>query len=434
MFIVECKADIHRYNKENNTPLHVAVTIGADSIVQMLLALGANPRMSKGDSNTPLQLAVKYGHCQIADMLIQGGALLDVLDKDNNTLLDLAIRGGHADVISLLIKHGMNPNIPNKAGEMPLHTAAHFSLFRPNGADCILALIACGANPNALDSDGNTPLHLLATHYGAVKQGFAFDQLLYTLNIFIDILLNSGANSSIQNKMGDTPLHLAAQKNNFIAYARLNLNGAMQLVGEAASRLYVYNNRGQTPLDEAITLKSPHVIGILLTAFVFKQNLLAHCDLDWTDKYANEHVTHIIMSMLRRTLNDDNDITAVQIGRQIQRYLRPELEAIKQHNAERNVKTLFEFLWEKHQDASPLSNDSDNSDDSNEHSPSTNESILTSGITSDTSSPSIATPPLTPSPPPIYTYNGSHHPGVFQTTPVDPEQCDLHTLTLPPPS
>ena len=54
------------------------------------------------DNNTPLLLAVRNSHTDIVTLLLNSGASTEAMDKDNNTPLLAAARSGHTDIVTLL--------------------------------------------------------------------------------------------------------------------------------------------------------------------------------------------------------------------------------------------------------------------------------------------------------------------------------------------
>ncbi|KAJ4461719.1 putative Darpin-darpin Rigid Fusion [Paratrimastix pyriformis] len=108
---------------------------------------------------TPLQCAVEASDPELADTLLQLGADVHTIGAGGETLLHRAVRvpftAKSLDILGLILKAGVQPNLPDGAGETPLHLAALAGC-----APYISTLLAEGADPcvteNAL---GWTPLH-----------------------------------------------------------------------------------------------------------------------------------------------------------------------------------------------------------------------------------------------------------------------------------
>jgi hypothetical protein len=95
--------------------------------------------------------------------------------------------------LQFLEERQMNPNTPNAAGNLPIHTAAYFGRM-----SIIEALLARNIDVNVEGPRGNTPLHFAASqgHFELVK-----------------LLVNRGANPAIRNKTGKTAYDIAKGDN-----------------------------------------------------------------------------------------------------------------------------------------------------------------------------------------------------------------------------
>lgn len=90
------------HNALQAAPIHLAVTGGYASIVQVLLEHGADPNVRQSGGLTPLHLAAKNGNLQIVLMLLLNGADLSLKTDDGRTALNLAQESGYAEVVELL--------------------------------------------------------------------------------------------------------------------------------------------------------------------------------------------------------------------------------------------------------------------------------------------------------------------------------------------
>jgi hypothetical protein len=87
----------------HEAPLHIAVEIGSEEFVQMLLQRGANPNLKNYLGHTPLHLAVEKNLYGIAKILLAHPATnLNIKNKRNLTALDLAL---HQDMQRLFSQH-----------------------------------------------------------------------------------------------------------------------------------------------------------------------------------------------------------------------------------------------------------------------------------------------------------------------------------------
>jgi ankyrin repeat protein len=116
------------------SPLMLAAAAGDVDVMRMLLAKGADPKLTTEDGTTPLMAAAGVGFS-------------DSMTKDGDE------RGLAA--IKLLIELGADPNASNKWGTTALHGAAY------TGANEIVRfLVGKGADLNATDQYGQTPLSI----------------------------------------------------------------------------------------------------------------------------------------------------------------------------------------------------------------------------------------------------------------------------------
>ena len=72
------------------SPLHYAVMTGRLSIIELLLARGADARSLARNGSAPLHTAVRHHRLEVAEMLIEHGAEVNVKDAGGMTPLGLA--------------------------------------------------------------------------------------------------------------------------------------------------------------------------------------------------------------------------------------------------------------------------------------------------------------------------------------------------------
>jgi ankyrin repeat protein len=82
----------------------------------------------------------------------------DDLQDDDHRMLVWAIRRGRFSAVPRLLAAGLDPNVPDNHGEMPMHLAAHAASL-----ETVDALIRAGANVNARNFDARTPLDVALT-------------------------------------------------------------------------------------------------------------------------------------------------------------------------------------------------------------------------------------------------------------------------------
>lgn len=117
------KIEINCRNESNGaTPLLLAVELGLEDIVNLLLEKGANANLEltamenyhvKFDAykkDTPLHIAIKLGHEKIVESLLLHGADVHALDLQNRNAMDLAKEVNNTKIIELLDGHDVNAN------------------------------------------------------------------------------------------------------------------------------------------------------------------------------------------------------------------------------------------------------------------------------------------------------------------------------------
>ncbi|XP_023233891.1 putative leucine-rich repeat-containing protein DDB_G0290503 isoform X1 [Centruroides sculpturatus] len=94
----------HRFeDHENETPLHIAASLGHLAFVQILVQAGASVDHMNNELFTPLMLAVENNHLSIVLYLLAAGAQLDARSEDGMTCLHLAAQNGHSEICSVLL-------------------------------------------------------------------------------------------------------------------------------------------------------------------------------------------------------------------------------------------------------------------------------------------------------------------------------------------
>ncbi len=223
-------ADVNGRNEDGWTALHCAASEGLRDIAELLLRRGANvhPRAVQRYwlPNDPISV-----HRQFAGI---------------TPLHNAAVSGGPG-VVELLIAHGAEVDARTESGKTPLHYAASHRYARGHEVsprrwhyrdrwrqcDVVKLLIAKGAGVNASDIDGATPLHyalqsgqreiaeaLIAAgaEIVAVKnegdQTMLHDALQQKDFALIGLLLANGADTEERDEDGNTLLHLAARDRN----------------------------------------------------------------------------------------------------------------------------------------------------------------------------------------------------------------------------
>uniref|UniRef100_A0A671XZE0 Transient receptor potential cation channel, subfamily A, member 1b n=1 Tax=Sparus aurata TaxID=8175 RepID=A0A671XZE0_SPAAU len=218
-------------------PLHWAVESNKEESCRTLLDLGADPNLLNTALMSPLHLAVSLGH----NNLVEVGTLESAHTTDanlqgdlGNTPVILACSINNFEALSILIKHGARLCKQNKLGHFPIHAAAFagakkaMEVILKNGEELGHQI---EQHINYLDKSRSSPLHL------AVRGG----------NIeAIRFCIANGARIDQQQNDKSTPLHLACTQ------------GATEVVklmlssfGQVGDIINLTDGANQTPLHRA---------------------------------------------------------------------------------------------------------------------------------------------------------------------------------------
>jgi ankyrin repeat protein len=182
---------------------------GHRTVVELLLARGADPRLAARTGATPLSAAVSMRQVEIVDRLLAAGATLEQRLPGEVTVLMLAAALGLPDVCTRLLAAGANINATDSQGLTPLHCAALFGFTTRDRRRLIAlldALLLAGADPDVQAAGGVTPLLLLL---GArAEPGTACDEDVVLAGMAR--LLDESATLQVRDPRGFGPLHLAA--------------------------------------------------------------------------------------------------------------------------------------------------------------------------------------------------------------------------------
>ena len=169
------------------TPLHEAAYSDSPEVIAKLLDLGAYVNLRGRDNDTPLMIAASKGAENNVRILLDAGADTDMRSIRGFTALQYAT-GENIGIMQLLLSAGADPNIQSKYGWVPLHVAMNVK-----DDQITELLLEAGADPNVQAYEGQTPLHL-AVQYGELRK--------------VARLLDAGADAGIADHEGVTPLGL----------------------------------------------------------------------------------------------------------------------------------------------------------------------------------------------------------------------------------
>jgi ankyrin repeat protein len=248
------------------------------SFISYLLTAGFNPNLIvPQNANRLLHLATVWvAHNEhalsIVQMLLAHGAEVDARNANGDTALQLAtamaVHYPQAfEVMKLLLIHGANIDTRNNSGNTPLHLAATVASQNPAARAVVEWLLFYGAEVDARNANSATAFHI-ATEY-AIDYPQAFEVM--------KLLLYYEADIDTTDEVDNTVLHIAAKNINGYAVARFLLEQ-----GADPDSLNTYL---KSPLHLAVESENVQIVQLLIKA---------NCLLDVPDEYGNSALTTAI--------------------------------------------------------------------------------------------------------------------------------------------
>ncbi|KAL1423119.1 hypothetical protein MTO96_021499 [Rhipicephalus appendiculatus] len=152
-------ASVDVLNSLRQTPLHLALIVGNEPAVEVLLREGASVLLRDRNGNTALHLALKYPSLGCMRLVLAhrlAAKIVDAPDFDGYSPLHLAVLLNKPEAVSLLIKANCDINVPDgRSGRTPLYHA--IALQREH---LVKQLVSHGASTEAQDYAGHSCLAL----------------------------------------------------------------------------------------------------------------------------------------------------------------------------------------------------------------------------------------------------------------------------------
>ena len=231
---------VDKRDKNNQTPLHLAMGRDWFKLARILLDHGADANAENNDGKTPLHLLsesrVHNGDAlELIRVLLKHGVAVNRRDKNNQTPLLLAMWRGQLELARILLDHGADATVEKTNGKTPVHLLLE-SQIRDQGKalDLIRLLLEHGAVVNGRDVTHQTPLHLAMG-----RDWFKLARLL----------LERGADTNAENNDGSTPLHMLSESRIHDEGSALELTGLLLEHGAEVNRR---DKSNQTPLLLAV--------------------------------------------------------------------------------------------------------------------------------------------------------------------------------------
>jgi ankyrin repeat protein len=221
----------------NHTALCLAAELGDLTIINILLAQGANPDVANGQGNTPLMVAIKQNNLFETLVLLPVTKNFDQQNEEGDTVLILAIRLGHIQIARALTQCSSDLLLINNRQENAFVclaqqgyslTCQHAMLTR----ELIIALKTCYPFYINHQIDGKHTLLCLAVLINDIEA--------------VKILLGIGADINTPNHKGNTPIMMALEQKQF-EMAQILLNRQPDLSKQ--------NQQGETAYSLALENK-----------------------------------------------------------------------------------------------------------------------------------------------------------------------------------
>ncbi|KAL8718616.1 MAG: hypothetical protein Q9181_008179 [Wetmoreana brouardii] len=222
-----------------STALIKAASCGHPNLVRIFMSMKADPTRNNW-YGTALHAAAEAGEVDSIHQLLAAGVDVNIQDKHGRVPLLCAAGSGNTNAMRALLEGGADVNYSweNEATALCVMVGFH---ERP---DVIRTLLSYHADPNIPNAFGHVPLHIIANSCDEED-----DQEVAQL------LLEHGAEINLPDEQGRTALHIAAAANN------VNL---MHLFLEQGADVNAKAVGGITALHAAVIASNVEAIQILL--------------------------------------------------------------------------------------------------------------------------------------------------------------------------
>eukprot|EP00753_Platysulcus_tardus_P013122 PLAT3624.2.p1 GENE.PLAT3624.2~~PLAT3624.2.p1 ORF type:complete len:435 (-),score=69.56 PLAT3624.2:100-1404(-) len=230
-------ADINAVDKNGCSPLLAASFRGHVAAVEALLSAGADVNLGDVALRSPLFNAAWRGHQTVVEALIAAAADVNLCDGPGCSPLFMASWSGHLSVVEVLVTAAADVNLCSLTGRSPLMAAAekgHVAVAQ--------ALLSAAADVNCLDSFHRSALYI------AADKGHA---------AVVDTLLSAAADASLCDRQGCSPLSKASAKGHV---------DVVKALLSAGADVHLCDSRLQSPLFAAAASGQAAAVDALLAA------------------------------------------------------------------------------------------------------------------------------------------------------------------------
>ncbi|XP_045207326.2 serine-rich adhesin for platelets-like [Mercenaria mercenaria] len=214
---------VDRFNKLQQTPLHLAVLVNKPEIVSVLLAAGANPNLQDRNGYTCMHISVNKEQPSCVDTLFGESKYpisLNTRDYEGYYPLHSCVELDNMDMMMSLIAHGADKDCQDgKAGRSVLFYAVEY-----NRGGMVQYLLDQGATPDLQNYASVTPM--------MTAQAASYEDIVACLNKALDIG-NKYEDSYLPSKkvpISKIPSKSAQIVNKDMKVGRLSISGDIPLI------------------------------------------------------------------------------------------------------------------------------------------------------------------------------------------------------------
>ncbi|XP_025856920.2 2-5A-dependent ribonuclease [Vulpes vulpes] len=249
--LLEEGADANFQEKEWGwSPLHIAVQICQEDIVDLLLRYGADPFLKKKNEATPFIVAGIVGNVKLLKLFLSKGADVNECDANGFTAFMEAAVNCRVEAIRFLYENGANVNLSRRTKEDQKRlkkggATALMDAAEHGHVDVVKILLdEMGADVNACDNMGrNALIHVFRSSDGRNMEGI------------IRLLLDHGADVNVRGEKGKTPLILAVEKK--------HLGLVQMLLEQEHTEVDDTDSEGNTALLLAVQYRLEEIVKLL---------------------------------------------------------------------------------------------------------------------------------------------------------------------------